>query len=99
MVVWSLSLTLFWESKVKEEVKVFWQPHWTSCLRVKDYLSVRGIEYKSINVLQEGGMKELRELGVRTVPVVSRGKNFVFAQVIRDVVEFLELKEKINLFF
>ena len=38
-------------------------------------------------------MKELRELGVRTVPVVSRGKNFVFAQVIRDVVEFLELKE------
>ena len=38
-------------------------------------------------------MKELRELGVRTVPVVSRGKKFVFAQVIRDVVEFLELKE------
>jgi len=28
------------------------------------------------------------------VPVVSRGSRFVFAQVIRDVVEFLELDEK-----
>jgi hypothetical protein len=28
------------------------------------------------------------------VPVVSRGRRFVFAQVIRDVVEFLELDEK-----
>jgi DinB superfamily len=33
-------------------------------------------------------------LGARSVPVVARGGRFVFAQVIRDVVEFLGLDEK-----
>jgi hypothetical protein len=42
----------------------------------------------------EGGFEELRRLGARSVPVVSRGDRFVFAQVIRDVVEFLGLDEK-----
>lgn len=42
----------------------------------------------------EGGLDELRRLGARSVPVVSRGDKFVFAQVIRDVVEFLGLDEK-----
>jgi hypothetical protein len=41
-----------------------------------------------------GGLDELRRLGARSVPVVSRGDRFVFAQVIRDVVEFLGLEEK-----
>jgi uncharacterized damage-inducible protein DinB len=42
----------------------------------------------------EGGLEELRRLGARSVPVVSRGDHFVFAQVIGDVVEFLGLDEK-----
>lgn len=37
------------------------------------------------------GLAELRRLGARSVPVVSRGDKFVFAQVIRDVVDFLAL--------
>ena len=37
------------------------------------------------------GLAELRRLGARSVPVVARGGRFVFAQVIRDVVEFLGL--------
>ena len=41
----------------------------------------------------EGGLEELRRLGARSVPVVSRGDRFVFAQVIRDVVDFLGLDE------
>jgi hypothetical protein len=36
-------------------------------------------------------MDELRRLGARSVPVVSRGERFVFAQLIGDVVEFLGL--------
>ena len=38
-------------------------------------------------------MEDLQRLGAKSVPVVSRGDKFVFAQVIRDVVEFLELGE------
>ena len=35
----------------------------------------------------------MRRLGARSVPVVSRGDRFVFAQVIKDVVEFLGLAD------
>ena len=38
-------------------------------------------------------MEDLQRLGAKSVPVVSRGDKFVFAQVIRDVIEFLELDE------
>ena len=38
-------------------------------------------------------MEDLKRLGAKSVPVVSKGDKFVFAQVIRDVVEFLELDE------
>ena len=41
----------------------------------------------------EAGRAELQRLGARSLPVVSRGDRFVFAQVIRDVVEFLGLDE------
>ena len=38
-------------------------------------------------------MAELRKLGARSVPIVSRGARFVFAQVISDVVDFLDLPD------
>ena len=38
-------------------------------------------------------MAELQELGARSVPVVARDGRFVFAQVIGDVVEFLDLPD------
>jgi hypothetical protein len=44
-------------------------------------------------VLEDDGMEELQRLGARSVPVVSRGDQFVFAQIIKDVVEFLELED------
>lgn len=39
------------------------------------------------------GLAELQRLGARSVPVVSQGDKFVFAQVIKDVVEFLGLDD------
>ena len=42
----------------------------------------------------ESATEELRRLGARSLPVVSRGDRFVIAQVIRDVVEFLQLDEE-----
>jgi len=40
------------------------------------------------------GLAELRRLGARSVPVLSRGDEFVFAQNIAQVVAFLKLQEK-----
>ena len=38
-------------------------------------------------------MQALRALGARSVPIVSRGDRYVFAQVIKDVVDFLQLDD------
>ena len=38
-------------------------------------------------------MAELQELGARSVPVVARDGRFVFAQVIKEVVDFLDLPD------
>ena len=40
------------------------------------------------------GLAELRKLGAQSVPVVSRGDQFVFAQVIKAVVDFLGLNDE-----
>jgi uncharacterized damage-inducible protein DinB len=39
------------------------------------------------------GLAELRRLGARSVPVVSQGDRYVFAQVIQDVIGFLGLED------
>ena len=64
-------------------------------MRLKEFLSVRGIEFESINVLEDpAGRAELQRLGARSIPVLSRGDEFVFAQNIAQVVKFLKLDEK-----
>src|SRR5258705_1536887 len=80
-----------------ERVKVFWQPGCTSWLRTKESLTKSGVDYESINVHgNPAGMEELRKLGARSVPVVSRGGKFVFAQALGDVIEFLDLKVQVQ---
>src|SRR5204862_2024234 len=76
-----------------QKLKVYWRPGCSSCVRVKEFLSNLGVDYESINVsAKPEAMDELRELGVRTVPVVSRGREYVFAQELADVSRFLGKK-------
>jgi hypothetical protein len=42
------------------------------------------------------GLAELRRLGARSVPVLSRGDSFVFAQNLRQVAAFLDLREAVG---
>jgi glutaredoxin len=73
-----------------ENLKVYWRPGCSSCVRVKEFLTKLGVEYESVNVsARPEAMNELLELGVRTVPVVSRGREYVFAQELADVSKFL----------
>lgn len=74
-------------------LRVYWRPGCSSCVKVKEFLSGLGVEYESINVsARPEAMEELRELGVRTVPVVARGRDYVFAQELADVSEFIGRK-------
>ena len=74
-------------------LRVYWRPGCSSCVKVKEFLTKLGVDYESINVsAKPEAMDELRELGVRTVPVVARGKDYVFAQELADVSEFIGRK-------
>ncbi|HZX84857.1 MAG TPA: DinB family protein [Reyranella sp.] len=64
-------------------------------MRLKEFLSVRAIDFVSVNVLEDpAGMAELERLGVRSVPVLSRGDQYTFGQSTRQIVDFLGLTEK-----
>jgi len=73
-----------------QTLRVYWRPGCSSCVKVKEFLSGLGVEYESINVsARPEAMEELRALGVRSVPVVARGREYVFAQELADVSRFI----------
>lgn len=77
----------------RQALKVYWRPGCSSCVRVKEFLSKLGVDYESINVsARPEAMDELRALGVRSVPVVARGSEYVFAQELADVSQFVGRK-------
>jgi glutaredoxin len=73
-----------------DPLRVYWRQGCSSCVKVKEYLSGLGVEFESVDVgARPQAMDELREMGVRTVPVVVRGRDFVFAQALEDVSRFI----------
>ena len=69
---------------------VYWQPGCTSCLRTKEFLRTHGIAFESVNVREDAGAFErLARLGVRSVPVVARGSEFVLGQDLDEVARFV----------
>lgn len=67
-------------------LKVYWQPGCSSCLKTKEFLIDNGVEFESVNVLEDdNGFAELQELGLRLVPIVARGKDWANGAVFRDV--------------
>ncbi len=73
-------------STAGETIKVYWQPGCSSCLRTKEFLTEHGVPFRSIDVLADPqGFRDLQELGVRMVPLVVRGRDWVSGQILSDV--------------
>ena len=71
-------------------LSVYWQPGCTSCLKTKEFLAMHGVEFDSIDVAADPeAMQALAKLGVRSVPVVVRGTEFVFGQDLDAVARFV----------
>lgn len=80
-----------------DELRVYWMPGCSSCVRVKEFLADLKIPYKSINVLVEPGVEdELRALGASSIPIVARGSDFAFAQSLDDVAQFIGIAVDFN---
>lgn len=69
-----------------EPISVYWQPGCTSCLRTKEFLTRHGVRFASRNVLEdETALAELARVGLKQVPIVTRGDEWVDGQVLKDV--------------
>ncbi len=72
---------------------VYWQPGCTSCLRTKEFLRSRGIEFVSVNVRESpGALESLAALGIRSVPAVVRNGSFVLGQDLDEVARFVGVR-------
>lgn len=61
-------------------------------MKAKEFLSSHDIPFESIDIQSSPErLDELHALGARSVPVVSRGKEWVFAQMLKDVAAFLNV--------
>lgn len=59
---------------------------------MKEYLTTRGVEFDAINVqMDPAALDELDEIGVRTIPVVRHGDDYVIGMSLEAVDEFLGL--------
>lgn len=74
----------------RPEVSVYWQPGCSSCLKAKEFVAEHGIEFESVNVLQDAhGMEEVMAAGLRSIPVVRKGDRFIYAQSLDDIAALL----------
>jgi len=78
-------------------IRVFWAPGCTSCLRTKEFLTRQGVTYEAINAATDPGAQEaMAALGARSVPVVARGNDFIYPQKLTDIVDFLGLDAQVE---
>ena len=72
------------------EIRVYWQPGCTSCLRTKEFLIRHGIPFASRNVLgDDQAFEELAHFGLRQVPIVTKGESWANGQVLADVAKLV----------
>lgn len=73
---------------------VYWQPGCTSCLKAKEFLTRHAIDFESINVrATPNAVERLAALGARSVPVIARGGEWVYAQDLDAVARFIGVRE------
>lgn len=69
-----------------EPLKVYWRPGCSACLRTKEFLRKHGVPFESVDVqADQESFNELLALGVRRVPIVRRGTDWVDGQVLKDL--------------
>ena len=67
------------------EIRAFWQPGCTSCLRMKEFLQRHGVPFTSVNVLEEKGAATYRDTP-RILTLNNRAATILDGQRVTDVV-------------
>jgi glutaredoxin len=80
-----------------EAITVYWTTGCSSCVRVKEFLTSKGVPYESVNVAKDpAAMKFLASMGIRSIPVVVRDREYTFAQSLDDVAKFVGVENVVD---
>ena len=68
-------------AKVHPEVIFYWVPGCANCTRLKGYLGIRGVNYRSVNVMADpAAMENLTNAGRRALPALRLGDRWIAAE-------------------
>jgi glutaredoxin len=82
-------------SSTSSPVTVYWAPGCSSCLRVKEFLGTHGIAFRSRNIQSDPtAIVDLAALGIRRVPIVTKGDRWADGQALADVAQLCGIEFK-----
>ncbi|MDQ0323049.1 glutaredoxin [Pararhizobium capsulatum DSM 1112] len=74
----------------RPEISVYWKPGCSSCLKTKEFVEEQGVDFESVNVLEdEDAMQEIFASGLRSIPAVRFRDKYVYAQNLDDIAALL----------
>ena len=77
-------------TETRPDISVYWKPGCSSCLKTKEYVEELGLEFESVNVLEdEAGFQEVLNSGLRSIPAVRLKDRYVYSQNLNDVANLL----------
>ncbi|BCJ90437.1 hypothetical protein IZ6_11720 [Terrihabitans soli] len=77
-------------NETRPDISVYWKPGCSSCLKTKEYVEELGLEFESVNVLEdEAGFQEVLNSGLRSIPAVRLKDRYVYSQNLNDVANLL----------
>jgi glutaredoxin len=76
-----------------EEIRVYWKPGCSNCVRLKEYVTKRGFEVTPVNVMANPeGFEVLDKLGVQGLPILTKGDRHVYGLDLAMVDEILGVR-------
>ena len=81
-----------------DQIELYWQPGCSGCLRAKEFLRSRGIDYISVNVIEEPERMDaaVARFGLKTLPLGIKGERCVAAQNLADLASLIGAGEVVD---
>jgi glutaredoxin len=75
---------------VDEEIRIYWLPGCSNCVRLKEYVTSKGFTFTDVNLQEDAeAYEELEARGIRGVPVITRGERYAFGMDLGQVDDVL----------
>ncbi len=81
-----------------DQIELYWQPGCSSCLRAKEFLRSRGVDYISVNIAEEPERMDatVARFGLKTLPLGVKGDRCIAAANLVDLASLIGKGEVVD---